>query len=144
MSETNKIQNEILLREIVEEVEHWSAKPRVFVIADFKDMETIVVQFDKFVGIMEMDQRSKTMVYIAFGRSPVGNLADGNIQLIDMRHTNDSDLWKRSNEAFMSLIDGKEPEYTQEIEGEWSSKTIITYIINTWQLSEEKSRYTIH
>jgi hypothetical protein len=84
------------------------------------------------------------MVYIAFGRSPVGNFADGNIQLIDMRHTNDSDLWKRSNEASVSLVSGKEPEYKQEIKGEWPTKTIIAYIISTWQLCEEKSRYTIH
>lgn len=147
VSETLKLQNEIILKGIIGEIDKFlplKTKPRVFGIAEFKDMETIVVQYDKFVGIMEMDPQQEIMVYVAFGINPTGNLEDGNIQLIDMRHTDDRSLWKKANEAFVSLVEDKEPEYIQEIDGKWSSKIIITHIIDTWQLAAEKNRAIIH
>ena len=144
---TTKIQNEILLKDIIEEINNYllvKTKPRVFGITEFTNMGAIVIQYDKFVGIMEMDPHKNMMVYVAFGRSPSGNLEDSHIQLIDLRHTDDNALWKTANETFVSLVGGKEPEYTQEIEGKWPPNVIITHIINVWQLAAEKSRAIIH
>ena len=144
MSETSNIKNEITLKKIVEELEAWTVEPKVFAVAEFPDMQTTVVHYDRFVGIMELDPETEEMVYVAFGRSPIGNFGDGNIELIDMRYTNDPDLWQRANNAFVSLVSSKEPQYIRTIEGKWSPKIIITHIVDTWQLVAEQHRSIIH
>jgi len=144
VTETSNIKNEIALKKIVQELETWTVEPRVFSVAQFIDMATTVVHYDKFVGIMELDPETEDMVYVAFGRSPAGNFGDGHIELIDMRYTNDPDLWERSITAFDSLVNDKNPDYIREIEGKWSPKIIITHIVDTWQLVAEQSRSTIH
>ena len=145
MNEMTLIQQEIAFKELVKEIEQSTdIQPRVYAVADFTDMHTIVINYDKFVGIMEYSDELQTMVYVAFGRNPSGDLSNAIIQLLDVRMINDKDIWLRANQAFVSLLVGKAPTYTRELSGVWEPHVIITHIIDTWMLSDEQRKATIH
>lgn len=145
MSEMNHIQQEIAFKEMVTEIKaSISIQPRVYAVADFVDMKTIIVSYDKFVGIMEYDDDLNVMVYVAFGRNPSGDLSNPMIQLLDVRMITDKEMWLQANKAFVELIMGKEPMYTRELSGVWEPHVIITHIIDTWALADEMNKAVIH
>jgi hypothetical protein len=138
MTPVNKDQQEKHLIEIIEDMEEFTAPPRVYTVALFKDMQTEVIHYDKFVAIKEYGE------YVALGRHPTGNFFEGSVQLMDIREVEDPRLRRRGTVAFDELKERKKISYTREIEGDWNTDVIVKHIIDTWVYTEERKKAIIH
>ena len=105
---------------IITDMKEFKGEPRVFAIADFIDLHIMVIHYDRFVGIMELNE--KEMRYAAVGWSPSNELSDGTIQMFDVRGFEDKELAQEGITIFVDLIKDKTPEYTRVIDGMWAQK----------------------
>jgi len=115
-------------------------------------MQTRIVQYDKFVAIQELGvklvgiekDKLNEYFYVAIGKSPIGDLSDGSIQLVDIRQVDNTTLVDKTITAFDSMCAKQTPQYVRDIEGEWDTSIVIGQILDTWILADELNNATIH
>jgi len=136
------IGQELAFGGIITDMKEFKGEPRVFAIADFIDLHIMVIHYDRFVGIMELNE--KEMRYAAVGWSPSNELSDGTIQMFDVRGFEDKELAQEGITIFVDLIKDKTPQYTRVINGMWAPEIILSHIVDLWKLTYELSTSIIH
>lgn len=139
-----EIQIELGFNQMIGEMDQFSGVPRVYWVTSFVDIQTVVVHFDKFVGILNYSEQMDGMVYTAFGRSPNDDLGDNNLHIVDVHLIKDPALWVKGNTAFVRMFKNHDPQHTQEITGTWDRQVVMTHVVDLWKHIDELDNAIIH
>jgi len=139
-----EIQVELGFNQMIEEMRQFKGTPRVYWVTNFVDIQTVVVHFDRFVGILNYSPNLDDMVYTAFGRSPNDDLSDNNLHIVDMKMIKDNALWVKGNTQFVNMFKNHAPDHTQEITGGWDREVVLTHIVDLWKYIDERDNAVIH
>ena len=118
----------------------FAENPKVYCAANFTDMETLAIIFDRFCAIMERDD-SGQMNYIAIGRNESHMFLNGKVQVIDVRYLDDDDRFQHGIDLFKALVEGYQPSYVREVPGEWEREDVVDVIVDCWKLAGEREMY---
>lgn len=140
-----QIQAEIVFDELVNELSSNDInKPKIFSMCHYVDNQTMVIQYDKYVGILEYNADKENYAYVALGKNVSDDLSHKQLQLVDARFLQNDELFQNGVNYFVKFVRNKEPDYCEKIQGQQTNEFILEKIEEVWELAEEKNKAIIH